>query len=40
MTEATSSLLGAGLEITLMSSERRSVPAMLEEAMGDTRKKG
>src|SRR5882762_6300928 len=33
MTEATSSRLGAGFEITLISSERRSVPEMLGVAM-------
>src|SRR5580693_5425240 len=33
MTELTSSLLGAGFDMTLISSERRRVPAMLEDAM-------
>jgi hypothetical protein len=33
MTDATSSRLGAGFEMTLMSSERRRVPARLDEAM-------
>jgi hypothetical protein len=33
MTDDTSSRLGAGLEMTLIRSERRRVPAMDEEAM-------
>jgi putative endonuclease len=35
MTEAMSSQLGTGLEITLMSNERRSVPVILEEGIDE-----
>jgi hypothetical protein len=34
MTEATSSLLGVSLDMTLISRERRRVLAIFEEAMG------
>ena len=40
MTEATSSRLGAGFEMTLIRSERLRVPAMLEEAMGEADRVG